>query len=34
MPRYFFHVYDGCSALDEDGTELPDITRPRPRPSA
>ena len=25
MPRSFFHVYDGCSALDEDGTELPDI---------
>ena len=25
MPRYFFHVYDGYSALDEDGTELPDI---------
>jgi len=25
MPRYFFHVYDGFSALDADGTELPDI---------
>ena len=25
MPRYFFHVYDGSSSLDTDGTELPDI---------
>ena len=25
MPRYFFHVYDGYSAIDRDGTELPDI---------
>ncbi len=25
MPRYFFHVNDGSSARDEDGTELPDI---------
>ena len=25
MPRYFFHVYDGYSSLDQDGTELPDI---------
>ena len=25
MPRYFFHVYDGSSAPDTDGTELPDI---------
>ena len=25
MPRYFFHVYDGYSSLDTDGTELPDI---------
>ncbi|MDP4023460.1 hypothetical protein Q8W71_12550 [Methylobacterium sp. NEAU 140] len=24
MPRYFFHVHDGRSALDSDGTELPD----------
>ena len=25
MPRYFFHVYDGSSSPDADGTELPDI---------
>ena len=25
MPRYFFHVYDGYSVPDQDGTELPDI---------
>ncbi len=25
MPRYFFHVYDGSSAPDTDGTELADI---------
>jgi hypothetical protein len=25
MPRYFFHVYDGYSTPDTDGTELPDI---------
>ena len=25
MPRYFFHVHDGSSAPDTDGTELPDI---------
>lgn len=25
MPRYFYHVYDGYSSLDTDGTELPDI---------
>ncbi|MBX9933589.1 MAG: hypothetical protein K2Y56_19050 [Methylobacterium sp.] len=24
MPRYFFHVFDGKSTLDADGTELPD----------
>jgi hypothetical protein len=24
MPRYFFHVHDGCSLLDTEGTELPD----------
>ena len=23
MPRYFFHVYDRNSSLDQDGTELP-----------
>ena len=25
MPRYFFHVIDGFSTRDADGTELPDI---------
>ena len=25
MPRYFFHVHDGASSLDQEGTELPDI---------
>ena len=25
MPRYFFHIHDGCSIRDPEGTELPDI---------
>ena len=25
MPRYFFHVDDGFSTRDVDGTDLPDI---------
>jgi hypothetical protein len=25
MPRYFFHLRDGRTSLDDDGTELPDI---------
>ena len=25
MPRYFFHVRDGHSIRDENGTEFPDI---------
>ncbi len=25
MPRYFFHVHDGSSTRDHEGTELPDI---------
>ena len=25
MPRYFFHVHDGSSIRDNEGTELPDI---------
>jgi uncharacterized protein DUF6894 len=25
MPRYFFHVYDGRTSLDDEGTELPDV---------
>ena len=24
MPRFFFHVHDGVSARDDEGTELPD----------
>ncbi|MBM6583795.1 hypothetical protein ILT44_26695 [Microvirga sp. BT689] len=25
MPRYFFHILDGYSVRDTEGTELPDI---------
>ena len=25
MPRYFFHVHDGASLHDQEGTELPNI---------
>jgi hypothetical protein len=25
MPLFFFHVYDGRTALDDEGTELPDV---------
>ena len=25
MPRYFFHVYDGYTSVDDEGTELPDV---------
>ena len=25
MPRYFFHVFDGYSAPDQEGSELPDV---------
>ena len=25
MPRYFFHVHDGSSTKDDEGTELLDI---------
>ena len=25
MPRYFFHVRDGCSLADTEGAEFPDI---------
>ena len=24
MPRFHFHVHDGCSVMDTEGTELPD----------
>ncbi len=29
MPRFFFHVHDGATDQDEDGTELPDLTAAR-----
>lgn len=29
MPRYFFHVHDGISVLDDTGTELADIAAAR-----
>lgn len=29
MPRYFFHIYDGDSVLDDVGLELPDIVAAR-----
>ncbi len=29
MPRYFFHVHDGGSVLDDIGLELPDIAAAR-----
>ena len=25
MPRFFFHVHDGTSRPDQDGTELPNV---------
>lgn len=27
MPRYFFHIHDGFSTLDAEGTELSDLRR-------
>jgi hypothetical protein len=29
MPRYFIHVHDGTSMIDDEGTELPDLTAAR-----
>lgn len=29
MPRFHFHVHDGCSALDAEGTEFPDLQAAR-----
>jgi hypothetical protein len=29
MPRYFFHIRDGHTSLDYEGTELPDIDAAR-----
>lgn len=25
MPRYFFHIYDDTTTIDEDGLELPGV---------
>jgi hypothetical protein len=29
MPRYFFHVIDGRSIIDRDGTEFPNLRHAR-----
>jgi hypothetical protein len=29
MPRYFFHVRDGTSLIDNEGTELSDVAEAR-----
>jgi hypothetical protein len=29
MPRYFFHMRDGSTVLDAEGTELPDLKAAR-----
>jgi hypothetical protein len=29
MPRYFFHMQDGSTVLDAEGTELPDLKAAR-----
>ena len=29
MPRYFFHVRDGCDLPDTEGSELPDLNAVR-----
>ena len=29
MPRYFFHIIDGITLRDHEGTELPDIQTAR-----
>ena len=29
MPRYFFHIHDGHSVLDDVGLDLPDISAAR-----
>jgi hypothetical protein len=29
MPRYFFHVHDGQSSIDRDGTELASLQEAR-----
>ena len=29
MPRYFFHIHDSASLIDQEGTELPDLRSAR-----
>ena len=29
MPRYFFHIHDSASFIEEQGTELPDLRTAR-----
>jgi hypothetical protein len=29
MPRYFFHIYNDMVAMDQEGTELPDMAAAR-----
>ncbi|MBA3676475.1 MAG: hypothetical protein H0W74_03630 [Sphingosinicella sp.] len=29
MPRFFFHLYDDLTVIDEEGTELPDTEAAR-----
>jgi hypothetical protein len=29
MPRYYFHLKDGRTSLDSEGTELPDVVAAR-----
>lgn len=29
MPRYYFHVHDGYSSIDNEGTELPSLNAAR-----
>ena len=31
MPRYFFNLYDDIVAIDEEGSELPDVSAARAR---
>lgn len=29
MPRYFFHIYNDATSLDDEGQELPDLAAAR-----
>jgi hypothetical protein len=29
MPRYYFHIYNDMVAMDDEGTELPDVAAAR-----